>query len=264
MTFSAEVKDELMKSNIRAGHCKKARLLALCLFDPRGISRDEETGAYIYSFTSYRKTFNIYPGPDESRQQLLERPCCKRAFLAGAFIAAGTISDPGKEYRFEIILEKREDADELKGYFAGFNVAARVRERRNKYVFYIKDGEQIFEALAVMGAHSAMMKFENVRILKEMRSSVNRQVNCETANINKTVNAAMRQIEDIEYIRKTAGLESLDGSLAKIASARLENPDASLADIGQMLNPPVGKSGVNHRMRKLSSIAKQLGKKEQI
>lgn len=261
MTFSQEVKDELMRENIRAAHCQKARLLALKMFDEKNIERDAKTGAYIYNFTSNKKTFNIYPKPGETPEEILKKPCCKRAFLAGAFIAVGTISDPEKEYRFDIILDEKEDAEKLMEYFSEFDVTSRVRERRNKFVLYIKEGEQIFEALAVMGAHSAMMKFENVRILKEMRSSVNRQVNCETANINKSINAAMKQIEDIEYIRDNTGLDSLDDSLKNIAVMRLKNPDASLADIGEMMEPPVGKSGVNHRMRKIAQIAKQLGKK---
>ncbi len=130
--------------------------------------------------------------------------------------------------------------------------------------YYIKEGSQIVEILSVMEAPVALMELENIRILKEMRNSVNRQVNCETANINKTVSAAVKQLEDIEYIRDTVGLDYLPESLAEIAQARLERPDATLKELGEALSPPVGKSGVNHRLRKVSAIAENLrGQREQ-
>ena len=123
---------------------------------------------------------------------------------------------------------------------------------------YIKEGSQIVEILSVMEAPLALMELENIRILKEMRNSVNRQVNCETANINKTVSAAVKQLQDIAYIRDTVGLDYLPESLAEIAQARLERPDATLKELGEILSPPVGKSGVNHRLRKISSLAESL------
>lgn len=135
---------------------------------------------------------------------------------------------------------------------------ARVTQRKNHYITYMKEGSQIADMLSVMEAHVALMNFENVRILKEMRNSVNRQVNCETANLNKTVSAAVKQIEDIRYIERTIGFEQLPENLAEIAELRLEQPGTTLKELGEMLNPPVGKSGVNHRLRKLSMIAEEL------
>ena len=123
---------------------------------------------------------------------------------------------------------------------------------------YIKEGDQIVNMLNVMEAHLALMELENIRIVKEMRGNVNRQVNCETANINKTVSAAMKQISDIEYIRDTIGFESLPAGLAEIARVRLEKPEATLKELGEYLEPPVGKSGVNHRLRKLCEMAERL------
>ena len=125
-------------------------------------------------------------------------------------------------------------------------------------VRYVKEGAQIVDILAVMEANVALMDLENIRILKEMRNSVNRKVNCETANINKTVNAAVKQVEDIRLIERKAGFESLSEGLEEIARLRLQYPEATLKELGMMLNPQVGKSGVNHRLRKLSMIAEEL------
>ncbi len=127
----------------------------------------------------------------------------------------------------------------------------------------MKEGAAIADFLNVIGAHSALMNFENVRILKEMRNSINRQVNCETANIKKTVSAAARQMEDIQYIHDRIGFGNLSENLSQIARLRLENPEVTLKELGEMLEPPIGKSGVNHRLRKLSEIAEELRKKNQ-
>ena len=135
---------------------------------------------------------------------------------------------------------------------------AKIVERKKHYVVYLKEGSQIVDILNVMEAHVALMELENVRILKEMRNSVNRQVNCETANISKTVNAAVKQLEDITFIRDHAGLDSLPDNLREMALLRLEHPEAPLKELGTYLNPPVGKSGVNHRLRKISEIAEEM------
>ena len=189
---------------------------------------------------------------------LVQNFCCKRAYIRGAFLASGSISDPKKTYHFEIVCDCEEKANLLRKFFMAFDIDAKVILRKKYYVTYIKDGAMIVDALNVMEAHIALMKLENVRILKDMRNSVNRRVNCETANINKTVSAAVRQIEDITYIRETIGFEGLKEPLKEIALLRLEEPDMPLKELGERLNPPVGKSGVNHRLRKLSIIAKDL------
>lgn len=130
--------------------------------------------------------------------------------------------------------------------------------RKRYYVVYIKEGSQIVDILNVMEAPVSLMELENIRIVKEMRGSVNRQVNCETANINKTVSAAVKQIEDIRFIQSVAGLSGLPESLQEMARIRLERPEATLKELGEALEPPVGKSGVNHRLRKLSLVAEEL------
>lgn len=181
--------------------------------------------------------------------------------MRGAFLSAGSITDPEKNYHFEIACASKEKAEQLRELFEFFGLEAKIVLRKKYYVVYLKEGAMISDALNIIEAHISLMKFENVRILKDVRNSVNRRVNCEAANINKTVSAARKQIEDIEYIKNTVGLERLSENLRDIAYARLEEPDATLKELGEKLNSPVGKSGVNHRLRKLSQIAQDIREK---
>ncbi|MDF2944617.1 MAG: hypothetical protein K0S01_3475 [Herbinix sp.] len=191
-------------------------------------------------------------------QQITQNACCKRAFIRGAFLSSGSMSDPKKAYHFEIVVSDYDKAEQLRDMIQTFSVDAKIVMRKKNYVVYIKEGSQIVDLLNVMEAHVALMDLENVRILKEMRNSINRQVNCEAANISKTVVAASKQIDDITYIRDNVGLGDLADGLEDIARIRIEYPEASLKELGAMLLPPIGKSGVNHRLRKLSMIADQL------
>lgn len=193
-----------------------------------------------------------------SQRTLLTRECCRRAYLRGAFMASGSISDPEKSYHLEIVCQQEERAAVLKEIMNSLGFAANIIQRKNNYVVYLKEGEQIADFLACMGAHRHLFELENVRILKEVRNNINRKVNCETANLNKTVSAAVRQIDDIRYIMDTKGIECLPGNLRAIARLRLEYPESSLKELGEMLDPPVGKSGVNHRLRRISEIADKL------
>ena len=191
-------------------------------------------------------------------QMVVQRNCCRRAFIRGAFFCAGSISDPEKFYHFEIVCGSKAKAVQLMELIQSFEVDAKIVQRKKYYVVYVKEGAQIVELLGIMGAGVSLMNLENVRILKDMRNTVNRKVNCETANINKTVNAAVKQVEDILYIRDTAGLDSLPENLEETALLRLEYPQASLKELGALLSTPVGKSGINHRLRKICSIANEL------
>ena len=192
------------------------------------------------------------------RNVVLQNACCRRAFIRGAFLAAGSISAPEKFYHFEIVCPTEPKAEQLKNIIATFDIEAKIVPRKKYYVVYIKEGSQIVDILNVMEAPVSLMELENIRIVKEMRGSVNRQVNCETANINKTVSAAVKQIEDIRFIQSVAGLSGLPESLQEMARIRLERPEATLKELGEALEPPVGKSGVNHRLRKLSLVAEEL------
>ena len=189
---------------------------------------------------------------------IVQNACCRRAFIRGAFLAAGSISDPEKFYHFEITCASMGKAKQLQGLMASFMIDARIVLRKRYFVVYVKEGSQIVDLLNIMEAPVALMELENIRIVKDMRNTVNRKVNCETANINKTVSAAVKQIEDIRYICDTVGLESLPDNLKEMAKLRLERPEATLKEPGEALEPPVGKSGVNHRLRKLSLMAQDI------
>ena len=189
---------------------------------------------------------------------LVQKSCCRRAFIRGAFLASGSISNPEKAYHFEIVCTSPERAGQLQALIGAFDLDAKIVQRKKHYIVYIKEGAQIVDMLNIMGAHISLMNLENIRIVRDMRNNVNRKVNCEAANINKTVNAAVRQLEDIRYLEATEGLEALPDGLADVAAARLAHPDASLKELGEMLCPPVGKSGVNHRLRKISQLAEDL------
>lgn len=188
---------------------------------------------------------------------LVQKSCCRRAFIRGAFLSAGSMSDPEKSYHFEIVCTGEEKAGQLMEIINSFDMDAKVVMRKKNHVVYLKEGAQIVDMLNIMEAHVALMNLENVRIIKEMRNSVNRQVNCETANINKTVSAAVRQVEDINYIKHTRGLDSLPDNLREVALIRLQYPQAPLKELGTFLEPPVGKSGVNHRLRRLCELAEE-------
>ncbi len=197
--------------------------------------------------------------PEDGVSQMVTRnSCCKRAFLRDAFLCIGSISDPNKGYHLEYVCSSPELAQQLSGMTLSFDIEARIVQRKKYYVLYIKEGSGIVDLLNIMEAPISLMNLENLRILKEMRNSINRKVNCEVANITKTVNAATKQVEDITYIRDHYGFNKLQEGLREMAEVRLEHPDATLLELGKFLDPPVGKSGVNHRLRKLSELADKL------
>lgn len=183
--------------------------------------------------------------------------------MRGSFLAVGSISAPEKSYHLELSCTEQSMAKKIQNLFVGFEIDAKIVIRKKQYVVYIKEGAQISDALGLMEANVSLMELENIRILKDMRNSVNRKVNCETANLNKTISAAVKQTEDIEYIRQTIGLGKLTPALRQAAEARLNNTEASLVELGKQMNPPVGKSGMNHRLRKLSEIADDLRKNKE-
>ena len=182
----------------------------------------------------------------------------KRAYIRGAFSGGGSISNPEKTYHLEFVTHSEEYAIDLCKLINTFGLNSKVIQRKNSFIIYIKEGEQIVDLLNIIGAHSCLLELENIRIMKEMRNNVNRLVNCETANLSKTVNAAVRQVESIKLIQREIGLKRLPKNLREVAELRLNYPDESLKDLGEMLDPPVGKSGVNHRLRKIEKIAEEL------
>ena len=309
MSFSSEVKEELVKKTDSARHCQIAEFAAfmgmsgnvsetdngeLCLefvtenelsvekfsdlllrifsikMDAdtnKMVKNGKETIIRITRQSDVAKILQTLKWCDDRFTQIepvfvdariVAMDCCKKAFIRGAFIAAGSISDPNKFYHYEIVCDYEEGAQCLCDMLIFFGLDAKITVRKNDYIVYMKEGSNITDVLNLMGAYVSQMNLYNVMILKEMRNDVNRKVNCETANLNKTVAAAVKQTKDIIYIRDTVGLGSLKDSLRQVAEVRLEHEDMNLKDIGALLDPPVGKSGVNHRLRKISEYAEQL------
>lgn len=294
MSFSGEVKEEILKQSASSMHCVYAELSAIALFGDRQrtksasknfLSENGEIKVFLNTesdfvrqkaFTLCEKNINIkidvekgillFPAeflkehlePDLNRT--LKRQCCRRAFLRGAYLVIGSMSNPGKSYHLEFDCIRKEEALLLQELIAAFDIPAKIVERKKYYVVYVKEGSAICDILNIMGAHVSLMDFENQRIVREVRNTVNRKVNCETANIKKTVNAAAGQVRDIMLIQETCGLAELPKHLREIAELRLEYQQATLQELGALLTTPVGKSGVNHRLRKLSEIAESIRK----
>lgn len=286
MSFSGEVKEELLKQHTAAGHCVCAELSALVMFGVKERAPAAGRGKIKVflstendfirqkAFTLCKKNINIDIGIQDNslsfpadfleeklkpdQETTLKKKCCKRAFLRGAYLCIGSMSDPGKSYHLEYDCIREEEALFLQDLIADFGIEAKIVGRKKYYVVYVKDGSSICDLLNIMGAYVSLMNFENHRIVKEVRNSVNRKVNCETANITKTVNAASRQVQDIMLIQETTGFSELPKHLREIAELRLEYQDATLQELGELLTPSVGKSGVNHRLRKLGEIAESI------
>jgi DNA-binding protein WhiA len=191
--------------------------------------------------------------------RLLQRDCCRRAYMRGAFLAAGSVNNPeGSSYHLEITFGDFRLSRGFLRLMERYDLGGKVIERKKGYVVYLKEGEKIVEFLNLIGAHQALLHFEDVRILKGMRNQVNRLVNCETANLSKTIHAAVRHIENIRLLERTIGLENLPPKLREVAELRLRHPDINLKELGAMLEGGVTKSGVNHRLRKLDEWAKRV------
>ena len=191
-------------------------------------------------------------------QNLLQKTCCRKAFLRGMFLVAGSVSDPSKSYHLEIAPLSEEDAMSVLKLLSSIGFSARKTQRKARSVVYLKEGEQISDFLGAIGATKSLMKLENARILRDIAGNINRQVNFEAANLKKTGIASLRQLEDIELIERTVGIHSLPLSLQQAAKLRIENPDGSLQELAQSADPPVGKSGINHRLQRIKEIAEKI------
>ncbi len=179
-----------------------------------------------------------------------------KALARGAFLGSGSVNNPENKYHLEVVLSNNKNASSIKKMLEKMQINFKALERKNGYSLYMKDGEEISKFLAFIGANNSVLKFEEIRVLREMKNNVNRKVNCETANLNKTINAAVKQIEAIKKLKESGKLESLNPNLKEIVSLRVENPDATLTELGQMLQNPIGKSGVNHRLNQLIELSK--------
>lgn len=184
----------------------------------------------------------------------------RRAIVKGAFLGAGSVNDPNKQYHLEITFGENNNAEYILNLCKQFGVFLKIMETKDRVVLYIKEAEEISKFLALIGSNKGVLAFEDIRITKEIKNNVNRLVNCETANLNRVVNAAVDQINDIKLLKKLNKFEELPDYLKRVAHLRLENPDVSLKTLGEMLEKPLGKSGVNHRLQKIHEIAEELRK----
>ncbi len=191
---------------------------------------------------------------------LIKKKCCKRSYLRGAFLAGGSVNNPEtSSYHLEIFSLYKEHNDSLCELMNTFELNSKTLERKKGFITYLKEAEKITDFLSIIGAHSALLKFEDIRIVRDMRNSVNRLVNCETANLNKTIGAALRQVENIRYIQDTVGLHILPDKLREIAELRVTHQDVTLKELGEMVSGgSISKSGINHRLRKIDEIAEKL------
>ncbi|EPY6467774.1 DNA-binding protein WhiA [Clostridium sporogenes] len=222
------------------------------------ISEEEGVKSLLKEVGIIKETINVFSLDYNIPKNIIECDECRRAYIRGAFLGGGSISNPEKTYHLEFVTHNEDYAKDLSDLINSYNLNSKVIKRKNSYIIYLKEGEQIVDLLNIIGAHASLLELENVRIMKEMRNNVNRLVNCETANLSKTVNAAVRQVESIKFIEREIGLGRLPKNLRDVAELRIKYPDESLRELGKMLNPPVGKSGVNHRLRRIEKIADEL------
>lgn len=179
-----------------------------------------------------------------------------KACVRGCFLGGGSCNNPHHQYHLEMLFSNKENANFIFMILQAFGITTKMLTRKSSISIYIKDAEEISKTLAFMGAGKAVLNFEEIRVVRDTRNNVNRLVNCETANLNKTINASVEQIKQIEYLKKKGKFDKLPESLKEIANVRQAHPEASLVELGQMLTPPIGKSGVNHRLKKICEIAK--------
>lgn len=296
MPFSAEARRELASLVPTSACCRRAQLLALVqtagrfapISDPRRLvirtgSPGVARSVYLLLRGLYRAEPELQrthrrvrvmvalaPGTPLWREMWEQtsfpavpwRRCCRRAYLRGAFLAGGSIAEPGKAYHLEVDVASRRAAAAVLACAESFGLSARTAPRKQRRVIYFKESAQIVDFLNLIGAHAALLNLENIRIVKDVRNQVNRQVNCETANVDKTVRAALAQIEKIQTIAGALGLGALPPALADLARARLAHPYASLKELGEALTPPASKSAVSYRMNRLLRIVERLGRRE--
>ena len=281
MSFSSNVKEGLGKINIyNKKEIVEAEILGYMLSGNTTVEDD-----YIYFITEnefnierlYKLLFNLKIDYEpETRRKVYVAKVKKeelsklkreetisdeeelKAIVRGAFLGSGSINDPNKKYHLEILLKSRDNAMYLQNIIKMFGVKTKLLESNN--TIYIKEGEEISKFLALIGATKSVLSFEEIRVLRDTRNNVNRLVNCETANLNKIVNASVKQIEDIKFLKKMKKFDSMPDYLVEIAELRLENPEISLKELGQMLENPIGKSGVNHRLKKIQEYADEIRK----
>ncbi len=286
MSFTSGIKEEIARILDNARGCRLAELAAVALN-----TLEAEDGGMLVFCTEQEpvrnklamllgKLYNIQSlSGDEKRicvedddgeirdslkirdgvvsELLLKDSLSRRAYLRGMFLCTGSVSDPKKGYHLEMVCDRAETAEQVCMILKDFDVMPKLTDRKGKQLVYLKESEAISEVLNILGAHKALMELENLRIEKDLINDVNRRVNCDTANIRKMLAASERQLEDIRFLEKEGILKTLPEGLKVMAEVRLQYPELNLADLGKMMDPPIGKSGVNHRLRRLSGLAEE-------
>lgn len=294
MSFSSEVKEELSKTATLANKdAVKAELIGYIItgnvtLNGKSVNFSTESEYNINRFSKLLNNLNImnysigiqgkiytisakttdvkknFSAVDDTTslnsflEDILKQEVLKKALVRGAFLGGGSINNPENKYHVEISFRQEKESMIICNILQEYQIQFKLLKKSKGYSLYSKEGGTIANILAFMGASSSVLRFEEIRVMRDMRNNVNRMVNCETANLNKTINAALKQIEDIKLIKKMNRFENLSENLKEIATLRLENPEASLVELGNMLKVPVGKSGVNHRLKVISQIADEL------
>ena len=280
MSFSAELKEEISKiENLSNKEAVKYELIGYLISsnianEDNKIKFSTENEYNINRFAKLLNNMNINDYEIELQGKIFVITFSKRKveelesidtlnveqikwLIRGAYLGAGSINNPEKKYHLEIGISNVENANQIVQYLKKFEIKSNIVEKKGEYAIYIKDGEAISKILALIGANKSVLKFEEIRVQREMNNKINRIVNCETANLNKTINASIEQIEAIKRLKSSGKFEKLDEPLKEIAELRLKNPNSNLTELGKMLKNPVGKSGVNYRLKKIMEIANE-------
>lgn len=294
MSFSLEVKQELSKINSLADKNNvKCELMGYLVTSNTSVQKNKvrfstesqyninrfskllnNLGFVNYDIKIQRNMYSIFINKNDIQELIraeeninianeilsyfLKSEILEKAFIRGTFLGSGTINNPEKKYHLEIFLKNLETAKYIIEILRKYSIDFKILERSKKYAIYTKEGEEISKFLALMGASASVLKLEEIRVYRDIKNNINRKVNCETANLNKIVNSSVKQINDIKYIKERGKFNELSEQLKEIAIVRIENPDMSLEELGKLLKKPIGKSGVNHRLRKIQKIVEEL------
>ena len=294
MSFSLEVKQELSKINSLADKNNvKCEIMGYLVTSNTSVQKNKvrfstesqyninrfskllnNLGFVNYDIKIQRNMYSIFINKNDIQELIraeeninianeilsyfLKSEILEKAFIRGTFLGSGTINNPEKKYHLEIFLKNLETAKYIIEILRKYSIDFKILERSKKYAIYTKEGEEISKFLALMGASASVLKFEEIRVYRDIKNNINRKVNCETANLNKIVNSSVKQINDIKYIKERGKFNELSEQLKGIAIVRIENPDMSLEELGKLLKKPIGKSGVNHRLRKIQKIVEEL------
>ena len=294
MSFSLEVKQELSKINSLADKNNvKCELMGYLVTSNTSVQKNKvrfstesqyninrfskllnNLGFVNYDIKIQRNMYSIFINKNDIQELIraeeninianeilsyfLKSEILEKAFVRGTFLGSETINNPEKKYHLEIFLKNLETAKYIIEILRKYSIDFKILERSKKYAIYTKEGEEISKFLALMGASASVLKFEEIRVYRDIKNNINRKVNCETANLNKIVNSSVKQINDIKYIKEKGKFNELSEQLKEIAIVRIENPDMSLEELGKLLKKPIGKSGVNHRLRKIQKIVEEL------